>query len=136
MCGITTKDHPIFCPDVAAARGELEWAGAYDVDTVLWKLNVIFEAIKSSQQQMCEPKNYDLPISTALVSNIRKNHLLNHVTLGHLVAVLFRTHDKLEAPEMVFWEPKSSANSRSFRIAEEPKFLWEEKIVHLIRVEP
>ena len=132
MRRITTKDHPIFGPDVAAARGELEWTGAYDVDTVLWKLNVIFKAIKSSQQQMYEQGNYDLPISTALVSNIGENHLLNHVTLGHLVAVLFRTHDKLEAPEMVFWEPESSTNGWSLRIAEKPKFFWEEKIVHLI----
>lgn len=60
MCGITTKDQPIFCPEVAAARGELEWSRAYDVDTVLWKLNVIFEAIKSSQQQMYEQGNYEL----------------------------------------------------------------------------
>ena len=47
MYRITAEDHPVFCPDVAAARGEIEWAGAFDVNTVLWELNVIVKAIKS-----------------------------------------------------------------------------------------
>lgn len=68
-----------------------------------------------------------------MVRNVRENHFSNHVTLGHLVAILIRTDNKFKAPETVFRKSKVATYGRPFRVTEKPELLREEKAVHLIR---
>lgn len=65
--------------------------------------------------------------------DIRADNLSNLRPLGHLDSILTRSNNKLETPESIIRTAKPAADSRPLRIAEKPKVLGEEQIVHHLR---
>lgn len=66
------------------------------------------------------------------MSEVWKYDLLHHIGLRHHHRILVGLDDKLEPPETILVVPKAAADSRSTRVAQKAKILWEKGVVHIL----
>jgi hypothetical protein len=67
------------------------------------------------------------------MTKVREHNVLYHVWRRHFFRIFTGLNHEFEPPKAVLGLAESAADSRTTRIAEEPKVLREEVVVHILR---